>query len=64
MKTIGLDELDWKANEKIDKAYINSFLMMENWGLMKSDFKMMKKEIFEDLEKKIDPIKHEMREVL
>ena len=64
MKTIGLDELDWKANEKIDKAYINSFLMMENWGLMKSDFKMMKKEIFEDLQKKIDPIKHEMREVL
>jgi len=38
--------------------------MMENWGLMKSDFKMLRKEVFEDLEKKMEPIKYEFREVL
>jgi len=49
MKEIGMEELDKKLQEIIEKSYHNSLLTMENFEKMKIDFKMMRNELTDEL---------------
>ena len=45
IKEVGMEDLDKKLQELIEKSYNNSLLTMDNFEKMKTDFKIMKKEI-------------------
>lgn len=49
MKEVGMEDLDKKLQEIIEKSYHNSLLMMDNFEKMKLDFKMMRNEVVEEV---------------
>jgi len=48
MKDIGMEDLDKKLQEIIEKSYHNSMLTLENFEKMKFDFKVMRNEISDE----------------
>ena len=64
MKEIGMEELDKKLQEIIEKSYHNSLLTMENFEKIKIDFKMMKTELTDELRSNEAQFRQEVRESL
>ena len=64
MKEVGMEDLDKKLQEIIEKSYHNSLLMMDNFEKMKVDFKMMRNEIVEEVQTKETLFRQEVRESL
>ena len=64
IKEVGMEDLDKKLQEIIEKSYHNSLLMMDNFEKMKLDFKMMRNEIVEEVQTKETSFRQEVRESL
>jgi hypothetical protein len=64
MKEVGMEDLDKKLQEIIEKSYHNSLLTLENFEKMKIDFKMMKNEITDEFRFKEVQFRQEVRESL
>ena len=63
-KSIGFEDLEGPLNAMIQKAFSNSFLVMENFDNMKSDFRIQREELLEVIENKILSFKIEIRDSL
>mmetsp|Transcript_31988 Transcript_31988/g.48963 ORF Transcript_31988/g.48963 Transcript_31988/m.48963 type:complete len:252 (-) Transcript_31988:1363-2118(-) len=64
MSSIGLDDLDPKALGMIQKAYHNSFLVLEQFEDMRTDFKLMEKDVLKVADRKMDQQRQEIRDTL